>query len=159
MVHIVLLGGWMGAYAELIVLSGSVGSVVASRHEAGAVLLAALSDLERHAVWVVPILLITLWTGWSEPGRKRRGRTGWLLGLAGLTLASRYVIAPRFKEIRDGLGRPVEDLGLADPALVDYLWWERLLSLGVVAQAGLALVLLVWAVVQHRSRPSMGISL
>jgi len=158
-VHIVILGWWMGAYAELVQLGRVAEAVLGSQHETGAVLLAALADLERFGIWGLPILLVTLWVGWSSFGRKRRGPAVGLGILAVLTLGSRYVVRPRFREIRDGLGRPVEDLGLTDPALVDYLWWERTLAVVVSMQIGVALVLLVWAVIRNRPKTSLGIEL
>lgn len=149
----------MGAYAHLVHLSGVVESVLASRHETGAVLLAALAGLERFGLWGLPVLWVTLWVGWSSFGKKRRGRSFGIGILAVLTLASRYLVRPRFQEIREGLGRPVEDLGLADPTLVDYLWWERTLSAFVLLQVAVALVLLVWAVLQNRPRQTFGIEI
>lgn len=158
-VHIVLVGWWMGAYAELVLLAGSVEAVVPSRHASGAVLLAALADLERASLWGLPILLVTLWVGWSGPGAKLRGRTTLAAVLGALVLLSRYVVRPRFRDVRDGLGRPVEDLGLTDPALADYLWWERILSASVLLEVAIALVLLVWAALRMRPKQSFGIEL
>lgn len=149
----------MGAYAQLVLLVGSLEAVVPSRHEAGALLLAALADLERVSLWGLPILLVTLWIGGSGPGAKLRGRTLLTGALGALVLLSRYVVRPQFRDVRDGLGRPVEDLGLTDPALADYLWWERVLSACVLLEVAIALVLLVWAALRMRQRQSFGIEL
>lgn len=149
----------MGAYAQLVQLAGAVDPVVPSRHAAGGLLLVVLADLERLSLWGLPILLVTLWVGWSGPGAKLRGRTTLIAALGGLLLLTRYVARPRFRDVRDGLGRPVEDLGLTDPALADYLWWERVVSGCVLLEVGIALVLLVWAGLRMRPRQSFAIEL
>ncbi len=121
--------------------------------------LSVLASSEQYLLWVLPLLFATLWAGWSGLRSRGRGRTWLLLGLSAVLLLQRYVLRPRFETIRDGLGRPVEDLIPTDPAMLDYAWYEWLVYGALWLQGLSVFALLVWAMTQLRPRQSFGIEL
>lgn len=154
--HALGLAVWLGALSLVLWLWFQVEGVVASEHLAQAVALSALRGVESWGLLVSGPLVITLFVGWSTPGR---GRFLGLALLVGMLLLTRFWLHPYFEEVRLALGRPVESLGPSDPGFEAYMWSSAAIQVGVGLQWFLVLWLLWKALRPPPTRRYAGISL
>ncbi len=157
--HLLLLGGWIGGGAFYLLFERTVFDVVASKHTASDVMIAALGRFELFGLLAGPLLLLTLGLGWLSLQVPLRARAVMVLVMVGLQSLSRYWVSPQIVQVKAAMGRKLEDMSSLDPLVAEYSQLQNWSAWLMFAHLLIALVLLVFAVVARPKRKFGGIEL
>ncbi len=139
-VHVLLLGGWIGALATCGLLRQRAEWVLDSAHAADALARDLIGVIDGVGVLAGPVLLGSLVLGWRSFQAPLRGRAVGILLVTGLAALSRRWIGPRQAELVAELGRRLDDVDLGAPGVAELAQLEQV---GVVLSVLLASIL-VW---------------
>ena len=134
-------------------------SQLPSRQAAGDVVTQVLASADLFGLFAGPALLVTLYLGFAPLGVRLRLRTAAVVVMTVLTGISGRWLSPKMIELRQAMGRPIEELAAADPLKAEFgnlhLASEAMMTLHLL----LALFLLVSAVTSSAPKRSFGIEL
>lgn len=158
-VHVLVLGLWMGAVGLYWLVQGRVGSVVDSAHVADLLLRDLLARIDLAALVAGPLLLVTLIVGWAPIQVPIRNRAVGVVVATLLAGVSGRWLAPRRAELIAALGRRLEDAEASSPLLVEIVQLAQI-DLGLTTAHGLLAALLVVAAMRaSQPRRRFGIEL
>ncbi|MBA2341288.1 MAG: DUF4149 domain-containing protein [Pyrinomonadaceae bacterium] len=120
-----ILALWLGAglFLSFVVAPGAF-RVAPSRETAGAMVGYGLSFLNTSGFFVGLVLLVSAWRWRGKEGRSRRVEIIALLVLSIFAGINQWVIAVRLREIRQGVGRAIDEIAISDPARVMFGRWH-----------------------------------
>lgn len=155
-IHVVLLGIWMGAAALWLSLEPGLGAVVSSRQEVYAVLGLGLERIDLFAFAAGPLALITGILGWAAQGSIGLRSAGAALLTGSAIFGSQY-LTPRLIALEVRLGPLFERLDPADAQLAEHAQLMMAAQGLVILEALLAFLLIVAAVRSGQPRRRYGI--
>lgn len=159
MVHVLLLGLWMGGVAFFGVLCSTAPEVVASAHTTSQLQSEILARMDGFGLIAGPILLLSLVLGWSPIRTQIRYRAAGVVFVTVLVGISSRWIAPRKEELMAAIGRRLEDVDHSTALMMELTQLEHI-SLGLLIAHGLvAAMLVISAVGSGRTRRRYGIEL
>lgn len=157
--HLLLLGGWIGGGIFYVLFERTVLDVVPSKHLASDIMIAALGRFELFGLLAGPLLLLTLVLGWLSLQVPLRARAILILVMVGAQSLSRYWVSPQLVQVKAAMGRKLEDMSSLDPLVTEYSQLQSWSAGLMFAHLLIALVLLVFAVVARPKRKFGGIEL
>ncbi len=158
-VHVLLVGTWLGAGILSVLLIYLVPDTLASRQAAEAVLSATRARVDLFGLAAGPIALLTLGAGWLPLNVPLRRRVMLALVATGAAAFSGRYLVPKMREVIAAMGRPLEDLPLADPLVVEYLDLSAVSVAVLAVQVAAAFLLVVMAVAAAKPKRTYGIEL
>lgn len=146
--HVVILAAWFGACLLVAaVLAPQAFQAIPSREIAANLVTVVVRTIDLFGMIAGPVLLVTLLLGWLPLGTPLKFRVFAVLLMTGATVASDRWLTPEMLALRHRtIGRPIQDLPIADPMRVELGRLHELSTGLFAAHALLALVLLVLAV-------------
>ena len=152
--HTLLTGLWLGAGALCLLLVYLVPDTLESRQAAEAVLSATRARLDLYGVMAGPAALLTLAVGWVPLNVPLRARVLVTLAATGAAGFSGQYLIPKMAEIMAAMGRPLEDLPVTDPLVLQYLDLSAvsLGALGLQVAAAFLLTLTAAAAAKPKKR-------
>lgn len=142
-----ILAAWFGACLLVAaVLAPQAFQVIPSREIAANLVTVVVRTIDLFGMIAGPVLLVTLLLGWLPLGTPLKFRVFAVLLMTGATVASDRWLTPEMLALRHTIGRPIQDLPIADPMRVELGRLHELSTGLFAAHALLALVLLVLAV-------------
>ena len=158
--HVVLLALWFGGgvfFAALV--APELFAQMPSRQAAGDLVTSVLANADLFGIIVGPVLLITLFIGFAPLGVRLRLRALATVIMTVLTAVSGRWLSPKMVELRQAMGRPIEDLAATDPLKVQFSNLHLASEAMMTVHLLLALFLLVAAVTSSAPKRSFGIEL
>jgi hypothetical protein len=157
--HVMLLGVWLGASLLFVAQASSILAIVGSRHMAGDVLTAALSLIDLFGVCASPVLLVTLFVGWGPLAVPLERRALGALVMAGAVLASRYLVTPRIEALKAEMSVRLEHMDPGHPSMHAYDSLHTMSSALMILHVAACFLMLIAAVRTARPKRSFGIEL
>ena len=159
-VHVLFLAVWFGAgLAFMMIVAPDVFDVLDSRQAAGDVIAKVVDHLDLFGLVAGPVILLSLLVGYlplAVPLRLRAAAAVVMTVLAGVS--GRW-LSPRMVELRNAMGRPIDDVAASDPLKVQFTNLHTASEAMMFVHVALALLLLVAAVVSTVPKRKHGIEL
>lgn len=158
-VHVLLLGLWMGGVVSFGLLRERAEAVLPSWHLADTLLRDLLGWLDAYGLVAGPLLLVTLLAGWVPLQVPLRGRVVAVVGATLVAAVSGRWLAPRKAALIAELGRRLDDVDPSAPRAIELAQLDQVGSSLLVALGVLTAGLMVAAVRGSRPRRRFGIEL
>lgn len=154
--HVLLVGIWLGAGGLAILMGYLVPETLDSQQAAARVLSEVRAHLDTYGVLAGPLALVTLVVGWAPQNMPLRLRVIMTLTATGAAAFSRQYLVPKLREVMNAMGRPLEDLPAADPLVSQYLDLATVSQGALMLEVAAALVLTVTAASASKPKRSYG---
>ncbi|MCA9551822.1 MAG: hypothetical protein KC933_17425 [Myxococcales bacterium] len=154
--HVLMVGLWMGAAALCLLLVYLVPDTLDSRQAAEAVLAATRARLDLYGVMAGPGALITLAVGWVPMNVPLRLRVFLCLAATGAAGFGGQYLLPRMNELMAAMGRPLEELPATDPLVGQYLELSTVSFVALAVQVAAAFLLTLTAVAAAKPKKRYG---
>jgi hypothetical protein len=147
-IEALLLAVWLGSMIFFsFAVAPSAFAVLPARELAGALVTSTIGKVEVLGLIIGPVLILIQLTAWKLRRVATIIRTLRLVLLAVMTCAaaaSRFWISPTMVSLRESLGRPIDELALADPLRIQFndLHQYSVAAMSVALFAGLAVLFL-----------------
>jgi hypothetical protein len=159
-VHVLLLAIWFGGgLLFLAIFAPNVFHTVPSRDIAGNLITATLAEMDLFGTIAGPVLLVTLFAGWSTLRVPLKFRAALTVLMTLATVVSGYWLTPEMLRLRHAMNAPIEEVATTDPLRVSFARLHSISTGVMIGHLAVALLLLIYAVAAASPKRKPGIEL